>query len=162
MKLWRIATATRSYGADDLSGTGASKYPGRWNADGEKVVYTASSAALAVLETAAHIETGGLPLNRFVVEVEVPARVWTRRRTLDVARLDPSWQAIPAGAVSVAAGSAWLRSRNSALLVVPSAIVPEESVVLINPAHADARLIKAKIIRRYEYDRLFRNTASKR
>ena len=156
MKLWRIATATRAYGADDLSGTGASLYPGRWNADGEKVVYCALTVSLAVLETAAHIDSAGLPLNRFLVEIDVPLVVWKKRVPLNVSRLDPSWSAIPPGVVSVNAGSAWLRSSRSALLLVPYVIVPEELAVLINPAYPDAVGITAKAIRKYEYDALFR------
>jgi len=60
--LWRIATETRSYRADDLSGAGAAISPGRWNDTGEPVLYTAPSIALAVLETAAHLDDAGLPL----------------------------------------------------------------------------------------------------
>ena len=161
MKLWRIATATRTYRADDLTGTEAAKYPWRWNADGEKVVYAAASVALAVLETAAHIDSAGLPLNRFLVELDVAAGVWAKRATLDVSKLDASWQAIPPGAASVNAGSAWLRSASSALLLVPSVIVPEEAAALINPAHPDAAGIKAKVLRKYEYDRLFRGAGPK-
>ena len=156
MKLWRIAASTRSYGATDLSGAGAAKEPGRWNTHGEFVVYSAQTAALAVLETAAHVDSGGLPLNRFLVEIDVPASVWNARRSLDVSKLDASWASIPAGNESVKAGSAWLKSRSSALLLVPSVIVPEELAVLINPAHAHAARITAKVLRKFEYDLLFR------
>ena len=90
MKLWRIATATRTYRADDLTGTEAAKYPWRWNADGEKVVYAATSLAIAVLETAAHIDSAGLPMNRFLVELDVAAGVWAKCSTLDVSKLDAS------------------------------------------------------------------------
>lgn len=156
MRLWRIATSTRKYGADDLSGTGAAIHPGRWNDAGEKVVYCAPSASLAVLETAAHVDSAGLPMNRFLVEIDVPAQVWGRRETLDVATLDPSRAAIPAGLVSVKAGSDWLRMASTALLLVPSVIVQEECAVLINPAHADAGAITARVVRKFEYDLLFR------
>lgn len=132
-------------------------HPGRWNDDGEKVVYSASTPSLAVLETAAHVDSGGLPLNRFLVAIDVPDDVWTRREILDVSTLDPSWSAIPAGLVSVQAGSQWLLAMRSALLLVPSVIVHEESAVLINPAHPDARHITAKVVRKFEYDLLFRN-----
>lgn len=156
MKLWRIAASTRTYRADDLSGAGAAKSPGRWNADRENVVYCAAMASLAVLETAAHVDSAGLPLNRFLVEIDVPTTVWSRRKTIDLSKLDPSWAAVPAGLVSVKAGSRWLKSGSSALLQVPSVIVPEEFATLINPAHADTAGMKAKVIRRFEYDLLFR------
>ena len=53
MILWRIATETREYRAIDLSGAGAARDPGRWNAAREPVVYCAPTIAIAVLETAA-------------------------------------------------------------------------------------------------------------
>lgn len=158
ISLWRIAAETRDYKADDLSGGGASKHPGRWNAPGEYVVYTAESLALAVLETAAHIDSAGLPLNRFVLKVSVPSKVWDARETLDPAKIDPAWCAVPAGKASVDIGSVWYKSSKSALLLVPSVIVPEAHAVLINATHADAKKIKAAIIRPFEFNRLFRGS----
>ena len=156
MILWRIAAETRKYSADDLSGGGAAAHPGRWNDDGQAVIYAALSIALAVLETAAHIDSGGLPLNRFLVRIDVPGDVWNARHELDVATLPQSWAAIPAGKTSVAAGSAWITSLRSAILLVPSVIVPEEQAALINPAHPDAKKLRAKVARQFEYDKLFR------
>ena len=86
--LWRIATETRDYKANDLSGGGAAKSPGRWNAPGQFVVYAAETLALAVLETTAHIDNAGLPLNRFVVQIQVPQALWEARAELKAAYLD--------------------------------------------------------------------------
>lgn len=157
MILWRIAAETRQYRAGDLSGGGAAKNPGRWNEVGQAVLYTAPTIAMAVLETAAHIDDGGLPLNRYLVRIEVPARTWTARQELDPAALPPSWNAIPAGATSAQLGSQWIKSMASAILLVPSVIVPEERAALINPAHPDASKIKASVVRPFEYNKLFRS-----
>lgn len=156
MILWRIAAETRQYKADDLSGGGAARNPGRWNEAGQAVLYTAPTIALAVLETASHIDDGGLPLNRYLVRIEVPARTWTARREFDAAALPPTWNAIPAGATSVQLGSQWIKSMASAILLVPSVIVPEERAALLNPAHQDASKIKASVVRPFEYNKLFR------
>ena len=156
MKLWRIAAETREYSADDLSGDGAAKYPGRWNDVGEPVVYAAPTIALAVLETAAHIDDHGLPLNRFVVEIAVPEDVWSAREELDPDALPPEWSAIPAGRASVQIGSEWLISRRTPILLVPSVIIPEERAVLINPKHPESTRITARAIRAFDYNRLFR------
>lgn len=156
MKLWRIAAETRRYGADDLSGAGAALHPGRWNDDGQPVVYAAPTLAMAVLETAAHIDDAGLPLNRFVVQIDVPDRVWAARAVLEPATLPPGWAAIPAGRASVRAGAGWLRGAATAILQVPSVIVPEESVALLNPLHPDAKALAARVLRVFDYDRLFR------
>ena len=86
MKLWRIAAATRDYAADDLSGGGAARFPGRWNSQTEPVIYCAPTRAVAVLETAAHIEDSAFPHNRYLVGIEVPDDVWSQREEVPVNR----------------------------------------------------------------------------
>ena len=157
MKLWRIAAETRKYAADDLSGTGAAVSPGRWNDEHEAVVYCAPTIAMAVLETAAHIDDAALPLNKYLVEIDVPDGVWLQREEVHIAALPATWAAIPAGRGSVTFGSDWLASLRSLVLLVPSVIVPEEPIALINPAHADATRLSAKVRRLFEYNRLFRS-----
>lgn len=156
MILWRIAAETRNYRADDLSGRGAAASPGRWNEDGQVALYTAPTIAIAVLETAAHVDDAGLPLNRYLVRLDVPDGVWAAREILDVASLPLTWSAIPAGRASVKIGADWLRGGTAPILVVPSVIVPEEAATLLNPAHPLAAGIAAAIIRLFEYNRLFR------
>jgi RES domain-containing protein len=156
VKLWRIAADTRQYPADDLSGGGAAAHPGRWNDTGQNVLYAAPAISIAVLETAAHIDDGGLPLNRYLLELEVPDDVWAAREELDVATLPITWAAIPAGHASVRVGSNWLVSLRSPILLVPSVVVPEERAALINPNHAMSKRITARAVRRFEYNRLFR------
>ena len=156
LNIWRIATETRAHAANDISGAGAALHPGRWNRDGERVVYCAQSLSLAALETTAYVDTNGLPLNRFVVEIEVPDSVWNARTQLTSADLDPAWNAVPAGIASIQAGSRWLMQARSALLLVPSVIVPEECAVLINPVHADARKLVATTRRRFDYFNIIR------
>jgi RES domain-containing protein len=156
MILWRIASETRQYGAADLSGAGAAAKPGRWNAIGEAVLYAAPTIAMAVLETAAHIDDAGLPQNRFVVRIDVPEKIWRARITLGVDALPVTWTAIPAGRASVGVGSRWIREGASVLLEVPSVIVPEETVVALNATHPEIERLKATVVRRFDYPRLFR------
>lgn len=40
--------------------------------------------------------------------------------------------------------------------LVPSVIVPEESAALVNTRHPEAKGLRAGIVRRFEYNRLFR------
>ncbi len=156
MKLWRIAAETRKYPASDLSGGGAAASPGRWNDEKQAVVYSAPTIAIAVLETAAHIDDAGLPLNRFLVEIDVPDDVWALHEVVTSASLSPAWSAIPAGGTSVKVGSAWLTSLRTPILLVPSVIVPEEFAALINPLHPMSAKITAKVVRPFEYNKLFR------
>lgn len=156
MKLWRIATETREYQANDLSGRGAASKPGRWNDKGQPVIYCSPTIAIAVLETAAYINPIGLPLNKYLVEITVPCSTWKQRQVIKVGSLPATWDAVPAGVASVLFGSNWLSSGSSPILVVPSAIIPEENATLINPKHPLAKGIKARVVRRFEYNKLFR------
>jgi RES domain-containing protein len=156
--LWRIAAETRKYAADDLSGNGAAVSPGRWNDEKQPVLYTAPTIAIAVLETAAHVDDAGLPLNRYLVRLDVPTSVWKFREEVDAASLPINWSAIPAGRASVKLGTEWLASMRSPILLVPSVIVPEERAALVNPLHPLAKRITASIVRPFEYNRLFRSS----
>jgi RES domain-containing protein len=150
--VWRIATDTPTYEADDLSGAGAKATGGRWNIAGVPIVYTSQTRALACLETVVHLNAGGLPLNRYLVEVTIPGDVWASAETQNAANLPAGWDAEPAGRASIAFGTDWTRSATSALLVVPSVIVPEEFNVLINPQHSDCARITAVKVRKWLYD----------
>jgi len=129
--VWRIAIDTPTYEADDLSGTGPKLTGGRWNAAGVAVVYTSQTRALACLETIVHLNAGSLPLNRYLVDVTIPDDLWAEAQTTTPASLPVGWDAAPAGRASIEFGTNWIRSGASALLVIPSVIVPEEFNVLI-------------------------------
>jgi len=150
--VWRIAADTRLYEADDLSGAGAKITGGRWNAPGDAVVYASETQALACLETIVHLNAGGLPLNRYLVAVTIPAVVWRRARTERAAALPVGWDADPVGRASVRFGTDWLRSAECAVLRVPSVIVPDEFNVIINPLHSECGGIRAVKVRKWLYD----------
>jgi RES domain-containing protein len=150
--VWRIATDTPGYEADDLGGAGAKATGGRWNEPGVALVYASESRALARLETIVHLNAGGLPLNRFLVELTIPDAVWTAAARKAAADLPVGWDAEPAGRVSIQFGTEWLRSGASALLLVPSVIVPEELNVLVNPNHPASAAISAAKLRKWLYD----------
>jgi RES domain-containing protein len=151
--LWRIAALTPAYSAEDMSGGGAKATGGRWNAKGTAVLYTSENRALACLETVVHVVSGGLPLNRILVRIDVPDDVWRAATIFDVAdSKNVGWDVDPAGKVSIDPGTNWVNGRTSALLVVPSIIVPEERNILINPAHPDAAKLTPTKIRKWTYD----------
>lgn len=152
MRVWRIATDTPDYTSDDLSGIGAKITGGRWNRKGLPVIYCADTPSLACLETLAHLGTGSLPLNRYLVAIDIPGQVWKIREKYEPTTLSVGWDAIPTGIVSLDFGDQWLSVCKTAIMVVPSAIVPEDSVILINPAHPDALAITSSKIRKWLYD----------
>lgn len=150
--VYRIGTDTPAYEADDLTGKGAEITGGRWNEKGAAIVYAAENRSLACLETVVHLAAGNLPFNRYLVEISIPDAVWSAAQKETQASLPVGWDAEPASRASISFGTAWLRSGSSAVLVVPSVIVPEECCVLVNPAHADSASIAAVKSRRWLYD----------
>ncbi len=150
--VWRIATDTPDYEADDMAGTGAERTGGRWNRKGSAMVYASENIALACLETFVHLAAVALPFNRYLVRIDIPDALWAGAERLTVATAPVGWDALPAGRASIAFGTDWLVARRSAVLVVPSTIAPEEHNVLINPLHPDAGAITATKLRKWLYD----------
>lgn len=152
--IWRIAAETPSYRACEMNGAGAKKTGGRWNSPDLAVLSCSSSITLSVLETLSYLNAMSLPFHRFLVRMALPDRIWTKPK--EPTPPPGRWDAVPAGLASRMAGDECVRQGESALLVVPSAIIPEESNILINPAHADSAEIAATTLRRWIYDpRLF-------
>ena len=84
--------------------------------------------------------------------IDIPDTVWAGARRESAGTLAVGWDAEPAGRVSIRLGTDWLTSRSSAVLVVPSVIVPEEFNVLINPLHAGAASVTSTKVRKWLYD----------
>ncbi len=151
--VFRIASTSPSYNYDDMTGKGAEMSGGRWNRKGVAVVYTASSVALAALETIVHTDTGAWPLNRYVLEIAIPDALWAAAEDIERSGVLPAvWDAQPAPKETLDFGDAWLASRRSLLLIVPSVIVPQETNILINPRHPDAGQIKIIKTTKFVYD----------
>lgn len=128
---WRIVP-TR-FAADAFTGEGAWRVGGRWNSPGGRVVYASGHKSLAALETLVHVDPNR-PMHFTSFRLEFEETLFER---LPSAELPPDWQQEPPRRATQRLGDAWLRANRSAILAVPSAIVPEESNLLLNPAHAD-------------------------
>ena len=158
ISVWRIATKGTSWLATDLSGKGAAVSGGRWNLKNDPVVYSASSIALACLETVVHLNAQSLPINRYAVEIQIPLSIWEKAYRPSQEELPKDWFELPAGTASAAFGSQWVHSSKSLLMVIPSVIVPMESNILINPLHPDIETIKAFDRGLFKYDERIRQT----
>lgn len=136
MQVFRIVTRRRIAGA--FSGEGARLYGGRWNRRGVPVVYTTASRALALLEMLVQDEL--LRAEYWVIPAEVPESVAIER--VPLAKLPRNWTTPKHLEVLRAIGSAWAVGGKSAMLAVPSAVVPAETNYLLNPLHPDFKLIR--------------------
>jgi RES domain-containing protein len=140
--VWRICLARHAPdGATAFSGEGSRLYGGRWSSKGTTVAYAGATLSLAALEFLVHAEIARLSM------VELVACVARCREDISVesvpeSRLPAGWRAAPAPRALAALGDSWVREKRSALLRVPSAIIPRELNVLVNPAHPDAARIE--------------------
>lgn len=148
MRLWRICNAKHALALD---GEGARLCGGRWNSPGTAVIYTSSSISLAVLETFVHFEPTQKPTESVLVSIEVPGKA--RVESIDRRNLTDDWAIYPAPEELSKVGNKWVKSGASLLLMVPSAVIPEESNILLNPLHPDIKKCRAKIERQFQYDR---------
>jgi RES domain-containing protein len=149
--VWRIHRAAFGVGLDGAGGRAAS---GRWNVKGAPIVYTAGTASLAILERLVNSDPDLLPSDLRLTQIEIPDDLpvedLSRR-----AKLPARWRAVNL-ALTRRIGMQWLASNHGAVLRVPSAIVPEESNFLLNPAHRTHPLIRARKSRPFRFDdRLF-------
>jgi RES domain-containing protein len=129
MVVYRLGSGR--YPAND--GLGASLYGGRWNHKGTRVIYTAATRALCALEVLAN--TGELADDYVVTPIEVPGDLTVT--TLSIDTLPPGWDAAEPANDTRDIGTKWARGFGSAVLAVPSAVIPREWNYILNPLHPD-------------------------
>ena len=128
---WRI-TKTR-YREQAFDGEGARRFGGRWNTTGTRMVYTAQSRSLAILELLAHLGDNRTLSEEYVlIAVTFPTSLatWT-----DLTDLPADWHRSPPPPAVPLFGDRWARQQRSVALLVPSAVCPGEHNWLLNPDH---------------------------
>lgn len=132
---WRIAKA--KHAASAFSGKGAADNGGRWNSRGVAVVYASITKSLAVLESLVHLN----PPVRFkfvAFRLEFDDALVEQ---FSLKKLPPDWQTEPPPPSTQQIGDRWVREARSAVLALPSVIIPGEPNYLLNPAHPDFKKI---------------------
>lgn len=129
---WRIVKA--EYARTAFNGEGARRAGGRFNSRGTAVVYCADSLALAVLEVLVHLPSYNGLSNRVAFRVSFDEALV---ETLPAEDLPPRWRATPPGGATQQIGDVWVREARSAVLRLPSVVVPQEFNYVLNPAHPD-------------------------
>ena len=87
--------------------------------------------SLAILEWRANLTQWPTPPS-VIIEIEFDASlVWSPTK------LPAGWKRWPYPITNAAVGDNWVRSGRSAVLELPSAVVPEEFNYILNPAHPD-------------------------
>ena len=132
---WRIVPENRAN--DAFVGEGARLYGGRWNSPGVPLVYGSQNKSLAALEQLVHLNPS--TPNRFkVFQFQFPDSLI---ENVSMRNLPKGWRQEPPPPSTQQFGDAWARELCSAVLAVPSIIVPDELNYLLNPAHPDFKKI---------------------
>ncbi len=134
MRAFRIVK--EKHAATAFDGEGAWLYGGRWNSPGTRVAYTSGSIALAALELLVHLNPPVI-LRWVAIPIEFDETLAEK-----VADVPTDWTEEPPPPSTRAVGDRWAKEARSAVLELPSVIVPSESNYLLNPAHPDFRRIR--------------------
>lgn len=135
LTVWRITTAR--FVTSAFTGEGARLYGGRWNPKGYPIVYTAESRSLALLEML--VQDDPLRANYVLVPAHIPNDLSIT--IIQTQELPEDWRNLSTRDTLQTVGKDWLTSMRSAILSVPSAVLPAERNYLINPNHPDVQNI---------------------
>jgi len=142
MNVYRISSCEF---INDLSGKGAALYGGRWNSKNIPMLYTAESRSLAMLETVVHL--GNICSIRLCT-----ATILLPSVPMDICKIEDlpkNWDnAVSTNDLKII-GDYFIRTNKKLALIVPSAIMPDEHNILINPQHPDfqkVRIVETKPI----------------
>ena len=150
IKLYRICTTEH---INDLSGTGARIYGGRWNHAGYPIVYSSGSRSLAALEFLVHVPMALAPDNLSIAEIIITDNI--KRDSITSNELPSNWRGYPAPEQLANIGTKWIKSKSSLLLDIPSALVDKEVNTLINPLHPDMKYVNLAKVEKFYFDSRF-------
>jgi RES domain-containing protein len=148
--LWRVSNYST------LDGIGGLRAPGRWHSRGRRVVYAAQSPASALLEVMAHagIDLDDLPVKFRYLEIDAPDSIAVE--TIEPGSLASGWRADQLATRRI--GDEWLVSGRTALLRVPSAIVPATWNFVIHSQHPESGSIRIVKVHEQAFDRRLRRS----
>jgi RES domain-containing protein len=148
MRVWRIIPKLHLSQAFD--GEGARRFGGRWNGLGTRVVYASATLSLAALEFFVNLDRDTEPDQLVAVSADIPDD--TRIGYIEVSDLPKNWRSYPVPEELQDLGTAWVASASAAVLVIPSAVIPEEHNYLLNPAHPDFKRFRLNKPEAFHFD----------
>lgn len=145
---WRLIKARNAATAFD--GEGARAEGGRWNPRGIPVVYLSDHPALAALETFVHLKGAAAKIKFAMFRVEIPEEVPVLE--VSVADLPAGWRSEPPPPGTMAIGEKWVREGKSAVLKIPSVLVPAAVNFVLNPHHPEAPKVRIGQAEKFSFD----------
>jgi RES domain-containing protein len=153
MLVWRVTR--KAHAEQPLTGEGARRFGGRWNHIGTPVVYTSGTLSLAVLEYLVNLPISDLPDDLVSIQLQIPHDLPLNE--IAIQELPKKWRTFPAIEELKDIGTDWVSAGGTAILAVPSVVIPNELNYLINPAHPETRRVKILSVDPFALDvRLYR------
>lgn len=169
MKFYRINTCDH---VNDLSGEGAYLYGGRWNSKGTRILYTAESMALAMLEALAHITMVNqqraycrvvlvAPSNSPAGGEQLPADTdydgvsfiqENLFKQIDIHQLPEDFRINPGPDALRVIGDQFIEEGKYLALKVPSVVVPDSFNYLLNPGHILFKKLMVENVQEVSFD----------
>ena len=149
MTIYRLTKA--KYADTAFDGIGSLRSAGRWHQTGIPVVYASDAPASALLEIVAHAEAASL-LGHAYVLFTIDLAPERHLLTLEPEAWPADWRALDWPASTQRIGTRWFEDRDSVVLQVPSAIVPQQHNYLVNPRHPHFEELKIKGPTPFEID----------
>ena len=138
MILWRLANKDKV--KSSLTGIGSKSTGGRWNHPGTPVVYCSESIALCLLELQTRVDLDLLPDNYMKIKLSLPdsssIKEFPHKNQLSK-YLNPFHTQL-----SRDYGTKWAEDKETLILKVPSAVVPEQFNYILNPMHPEMNKVK--------------------
>jgi RES domain-containing protein len=134
-----------------FSGLGGLYADGRWTFRGHPVIYTSASISLAVLEYTLNYRRRGWVPASVLGRASIPDKI--KINVLTPADLPRNWSAADPPPKLREIGQRWLDVGDSAVLMVPSAVVVEEWNYILNPQHPDFKKLSLQNPKRFKFDR---------
>lgn len=151
MELYRISRAPY---IRDLTGEGARSHGGRWNKKGIPVVYTSEHISLAAMEVLVNVTSTDLPGDLQLATLYIPDNASSEIIRLE--DLPKNWREYPAPDSIMEVGTQWAEKGESLLIRVPSAVIPRERNILINPMHREFSRVKIVNVEEFSFDERFK------
>ena len=133
----------------DISGNGAALYGSRWNSKGKRLLYTSQFISLSILESLVHLKIKEIPSTQYLLHIELPDDIEIAE--ISYKKIKINWR--EETEYTQWLGNNFLQNNQSLIMKVPSAIVPQESNILLNPMHARFKKVKIVLSELLELDK---------
>jgi RES domain-containing protein len=131
VRVWRIASATHAA----FDGEGARRHGSRWTLRGVPAVFASATLSLAALERFVHTDSDLEPTDLVAISLEISDGIAIE--SVEVKMLPAGWRTFPPPPELALIGERWFRAGRTAILSVPSVVIPHERNFVLNPIHRE-------------------------